>query len=361
MKAAGLGIQWAWLAAAAVGISGCDLKLDASREIPSGLANRIAQKQAELMSSPDAVALHVELGQLFMEAERYFDAAESLQTAKSKGAETSALHAGLAETYLELGYFRPCADELRACFQKNRDEPGCLYVFGMLMEGIEDRQALMEAQRAYGRLLQVAPDFRKAKLASSSLDQVNARLSAMPQAASQPAPKAAAPGTDPHAGVPNAPPVPAAAPAEPAAPDVPGHTSKVDPATGKDVGELNPFGVAIMKAVEAVRKNDAPAAEAAFAEALKIHPDEASALAGLAEAQMAQGKTDAAVASIEKAYAVDAKDPQVRWAFGNIMLQTRKRTEEAVKAWTSLVQDEPEYAKQLGIPARLEALSKFGK
>lgn len=335
----------------AVFVSGtaCDLKLDAAREIPGPLAERIAQKRAEVMAKPADANLNVELGTLYIAAEHYFEAADVLQSAKTQGADTSILHAGLAETYLELGYFRPCADELRACFQKNRDEPGCLYVFGMLMEGIQDRKALEEAQRAYRRLLQVAPDFRKAKLASSSLDQVEAKLAALPKPASQPASEPAAP-----------------APATPTAPaaevvPTPGHTSQIDPATGEDVGELNPYGQAIMKAMAAVRKNDGATAEAAFGEALKIRPDDASTRAGLAEAQFSQGKKAAAIENIEKAFAAEPTDPQVRWAFGRIMIEERRRVGEAVAAWRALVKDEPEYANQLGVPQRLEALSKFGK
>ncbi len=327
----------------------CDLKLDAAREIPGPLAERIAQKRAELMATPDDAKLNVELGNLYLTAEHYFEAADALQNAKTQGGDSSLLHAGLAETYLELGYFRPCADELRACFQKNRDEPGCLYVFGMLMEGIQDRKALEEAQRAYTRLLQVAPDFRKAKLASSSLDQVEAQLASLPKPADQPAsqPAGEAPATP-------------TSPAKTVVP-TPGHTSQVDPSTGEDVGELNPYGRAIMKAMEAVRKNDGAAAEAAFSDALKIRPDDASTRAGLAEAQFSQGKKKAAIENIEKAYAADPNDPQVRWAFGRIMIEERRRTDEAVAAWKALIKDEPEYANQLGVPQRLEALSKFGK
>jgi len=352
-------------------LAACDLELDASREIPPDLGRRISQAKAELSSKPNDGALAAQLGELYLEAGQFFEAAEVLKGALDAGAETSAVHGALAEAYLDLGYFQAGADQLRSCFQKNRDEPTCLFVFGQLMEGIDDRQAQTEAQRSYRRLLQVAPDFRKAKLAKSSLDQVEARLGAMPapaEAAAEPDGAApSAPAANPHAGVAGAPPVAAEDPhagvvgAPPVADGAADPHQGVDPSTGKEVGGLNPFGQAIMKAVDAVKRNDAVAAEAAFKDALKIRPNDPAALAGLAESEFAQGKKDAAAATIEKAYAADPKDPQVRWAFGRIMIDMRKRTEDAVAAWKSLVAEEPDYAKSLGIPERLEALEKYNK
>lgn len=358
---------------AAAPLAGCDLELDATRPIPAPLERRIAQAKAELAQDPADLDKRTELGMLFIEAERYFAAAETLKQSLDAGADDAKVHAGLAEAYLELGYFKTCADHLRTCFSKNKDEPGCLYIFGALMEGIDDREAQEEAQRSYRRLLQVAPDFRKAKLAKSSLDQVEARLANMgppsqPAAADSGGAAAAPTGADPHAGVDGAPKAdphagiagaPSATNGSPPPPDTPGHEAPVDPASGKEVGGLNPFGEAIMTAVDAVRKNDAPAAEAAFRKALEIRPDDPAALAGLAEAEFAQGRKDAAVATIEKAYAKDPKDPQVRWAFGRIMIDVRKRMPDALEAWRALVKDEPEYAERLGVPTRLKALEKF--
>jgi Flp pilus assembly protein TadD len=68
-----------------------------------------------------------------------------------------------------------------------------------------------------------------------------------------------------------------------------------------------------------------------------------------------------AVTTVERAYRVAPEDPQVRWAFGLIMLQARRRTDEAVKAWESLVAEEPDLAERLRLPERLESIRQFMK
>lgn len=352
-------------------LAGCNLSIDASRELEPGLARRIAQKQAELASKPGDAQIQVELGELYLEAERFFDAADTFRAAQAAGADTAQLHGGLAQAYMELDYMQSCMEELRTCYQKSRDEPGCLFVLGFLTQDSSDPRGLAEAQRAFTRLLEVAPKFRKAQLVSSSLDQINARLASMPppnnpasQPAAQPAEGGMPAGHPPTGGAEaagSAQGMPAGHPPTDGAPAVPtpGHAGGVDPDTGKEVGGLNPFGQAIMRALDAVRANDAPAAERGFTDALKIRPDDPAALAGLAEAQLAQGKQAEAVKNIEKAWTVDPKDPQVRWAFGRIMLDARKRTDEAIQAWKDLLREEPDYAQQLEIPQRLEQVEKF--
>ena len=114
-----------------------------------------------------------------------------------------------------------------------------------------------------------------------------------------------------------------------------------------------------MKAIHAVKKNDAKTAETAYHEALSIRPDDPSALAGLAEIQLSQNRLDEAVKTIEKAYSLHETDLQVRYVFGETMLRARKRTADAIEAWKALMAEDPELAKQLGIPERLKAIEQL--
>ena len=66
-------------------LAGCNLSIDASRELEPGLARRIAQKQAELASKPGDAQIQVELGELYLEAERFFDAADTFRHEDSAG------------------------------------------------------------------------------------------------------------------------------------------------------------------------------------------------------------------------------------------------------------------------------------
>ena len=77
--------------------------------------------------------------------------------------------------------------------------------------------------------------------------------------------------------------------------------------------------------------------------------------------RIAEGEIDAAVKEIAGAYDEHPEDPQVRWIFGLVMLQAKQRQKEAFEAWESLVEEYPQIANQLGIPARLEAAKRFMK
>ena len=151
------------LCLSALVLGGCDLRLDASREVPPDIARRMARARADLSQSPEDLGRKLNLAELHLEARDYFAAADLFKSAEAINADEPRVYAGLAEAYFELGYFRACADSLRTCFGKNRDQPGCLYVFGALMEGLNDPQALREAQRSYSRLLEVARDLQPAR------------------------------------------------------------------------------------------------------------------------------------------------------------------------------------------------------
>ena len=353
--------------------TGCSLDFQAQKDLPAGLARRIAQKKAEADQRPTDAKLALELGELYIEGERWFEAAEALTTAKNNGGgDNSQVLGALATSYMSLGYYAQVETLLRDCFQRNRQEPGCLYAAGELMMLVGSKDALQAARTVWSNFVAVAPDHLKANYVRSALDQLNAQLgppgqpSSQPSAgaSSQPANPSAANGNPPSGGE-----LPAGhPPAAPANNNLPaGHPpsadakSNVDPAVpghanvdgDADVGELNPFGVALQKALAATRRNDAPAAEKAYLEALKIRPNDVSALAGLAETQFVQKRLDDAVTTIEKAWAEDASDPQVRWIFGVVMIQKRKRLPEAVQAWEALARDTPQYAEQLDLKKKI--------
>ena len=371
--------------------TGCDLDFRAQKDLPSGLARRIAQKRNEFAQKPQDAQAARELGELYIEGERWFEAAETLSTARRLGGDDTRTMGGLAVTYMSLGYYEQVEKLLRDCFKRNRQEPGCLYAAGELMMLVGSQPALEAARSVWSNFVAVAPDHIKAAYVRSQLDQLNARLGP-PGAApsSQPATAASQPGHPPTSaaadnGMPPGHPPPGAAasgngtplghpptgaaatgngtppghpPTAPAGaqPGVPAHAAG---SANQDVGQLNAFGVAIQKALAAVRNNDAVGAEAAYKDALKLRPNDVAALAGLAEAEFAQNRLDDAVTTIEKAWTNDPKDAQVRWVFGLVMLQARKRTSDAIAAWEALQRDTPEYARQLQIDVKLQSARKF--
>jgi cytochrome c-type biogenesis protein CcmH/NrfG len=330
----------------------CDVDFSKPKDPDPGLAQRIAQKKNDLLRNPDDVATLLELGELQVEAGQMFEAADNLIAARNKGSNDIRVNAGLTAAYFELGYMKAGIEELRGCIEKDRNNPDCLFAYGRLIEADPSERAKQELLQVWTKLLEVAPNHRKANYVRSSIEQLHAQLSsAKPpeEAASRPA-EAAAPPPPEEQEPADPPPAGAAA--------IPGHPGG-EPQQDDEVGELNPFGQAIARAIEAVKKNDAVAAEAAFRDALKIAPEDPGAMAGLAETLFAQNKQEDAVKTIEKAYALDSKDPQVRWAFGLIMMRNQKRMTDAVAAWEALNADDPDYAQRLGIPQRLEQIKKY--
>jgi tetratricopeptide (TPR) repeat protein len=313
------------------------------------LERRIAQKQLALAGAKDGNA-EAELAELYLEGERFFDAAEHFQFAAVKGTAPERIAAGLALTYLELGYIPAMVEQLKICFKIDQAHPDCLYAFGSLLERDGSESALQEARRTYQRFLAVAPSsHRRIAYVKSTLEQLNARLKEVPDT------EAPVQQNDPHGGGGN-PHGGGDAPHAGGAPSgVPGH----DGAKGdEDVGELNPFGKAISKAIDAANKGDIPGAEAAFREALKVAPQDAGALAGLADTLYAQKKDADARATIDKARSIDPKDPQVRYVFGLIYLEDKTKQKEALESWASLLADDPGYAAQLKLADRMKALKK---
>jgi predicted Zn-dependent protease len=291
------------------------------------------------LDSPSAEEV-AELGRLLRESGLLLEAAERLQAALEAGTDSADVRAGLAETYMDLGYGRPVLRELNGCLRQNPRQPECLEVFGRVLERDGTPGALREARRVYAVFLDVAPDHPRAKRARSALDQLGGPL------------------TEGDEG-------PASAPAiVPPAVDAPGAggASAAHPggAPSGDAPALNAFGRALAEAFRAMRRDAPTEAEGAFRRALELRPDHAATRAGLAEALALQGKVAEAVTTIDQAWAEAPSDPQVRLVFGSVMLQAGERRDEAIAAWEALVRDSPQVAEQYGISERLAALRRAG-
>jgi cytochrome c-type biogenesis protein CcmH/NrfG len=338
------------------------------------VARRIAELRSRTLADPaDSKAL-AELGTAYADGNRLFDAADSYQAALDHGARDAKTHAGLADVYLRLGYIARSVDELRGCMTIDRSNPDCLLALAKLFESEGSPSGLKEARRSIQALLAAAPSHPRRAEAEKALERIEARLGAVkdepdapsniPEHAHGGAPaddegeveEGALPPGHPAMGgrsgealSPGHPPAQGEDATKPGADTIPGHDAK----GGSEVGELNAFGVALQKAFNAVRTNDAPGAEKAFRAALALRPKDPTALSGLAQSLLAQSKLEEAAKTAEEALATDPRDPQARFTFGFIMLKAGKNLERGIKEWESLARDEPEYAKKMGITEML--------
>ncbi len=363
-------IGWYWAASlifSQIFMVGCELEFQTQKTLPDGLARRIAQKRDELRQRPQDAEPVIQLAELYIEGERWFEAAETLDLARQRGAsEDPRVLGGFAVVYLSLGYYRQVDRNLQACFQRSPREKLCLYAAGEFMMLIGSEPALQAARTVWRSFVKLAPNHPKAPYVRSALDRLDQQLGPPGRAASQPGGAASQPADaagQPAGSGSSSPQAQAVdSPSETdhgqgaSPPTIPGHAGAT---ADQDVGELNPFGQAIQRALTADRNNDPSTAETAYREALSIRPNDVSALSGLAEAQLAQRKVDEAVTTIEKAWSIDPADPQARWVFGRVMLSAQRRTDEAIKAWEALARDNPEYARQLDLQQRIEAAKTY--
>jgi tetratricopeptide (TPR) repeat protein len=336
------------LALAVALAAGCDLSAALTQRTDPAVDRDLKALEARAKASPEDLSAQVALGNAYLGAQRFFLAADTFKAVQQKAPDDPRVRVGLAECYNALGYLIESWEQLKSCTDHNPNDPECVLRMAVLMKGDGSKSGLTEARRLFERFLKVAPSDPRAAMARSNLEQVEAQLK---QAGMVPPPEA-----EPAEEAPHAEGVPEASPPSSAEAMVPGH-----PSAGSDegVGELNPFGVAIQKALAAMRRNDPAGAEAAFKEALAIRPDDPAAVAGLAEAQLALGKNSEAQASADKAIALDPKDEQARWAYGLVMIRTTKNVPKAIETWRSLVADDPEYAKKLGVTKMLEQIDQI--
>lgn len=349
----------------------CRFDPDRSSAKDSPAARHAAEAKARVAQKPNDPALLLELAAAYAEDHRTFDAADTYQLAIDQGAKTAQAYAGLAETYLELGYIPRMVEQLRQCMSIDRNDPDCLFALGSLFQADGSPDGLREARRTWRQILAAAPSYRRAATVKSMLEQADARLGPETEADARLGPHGGAlqEGGDEsadrahaHAGDSESQSAAgghgAASGAAQGSPEtIPAHAAR-GVTEDQPVGDLNPFGEALRRAYEAVRKNDPPAAEKAFGEALAIRPEDPSALSGLAQALLAQEKVDEAVQAARRGIAADPKDPQARWTYGLVMLKAKRDLEGALSAWETLIKDEPEYANRLRLPEMVARLKE---
>ena len=305
---------------------------------------RLKEARAAALSEDPSSLL--KLGQIEIEAGLLFNAADTLQKAQNKGAKSAALFASMAQTYVDLGYPESAISALRSCFKENPAEPNCLYAFGALIQSDPSDGAQREVQLAWSRFaLVAAPDHPRRGYVESALAQLNGRFGPL--------------SPDKIWGRPSSQPASTSS----TTPSASAQTSSISPHSAgdiarEDVGELNPFGVTLGQAYAAWQKRDTTAAEAAFRRALELRPNDAPTMAELSRLLLDTGKNDDAETLVNKAWTLDSSHPQVRFAFGLIMLHGRKRAEEALEAWRALMRDNPDYARQAGVERLLKEVAK---
>jgi cytochrome c-type biogenesis protein CcmH/NrfG len=344
---------------AAVSLVACsDVRKVESKD--PALERRIAELRAKLEQRPEDVAVLIEIGEAYAAADRVFEASDAFLRATELDQQNVRARAGLAAAYLELGYVPRTVEQLRACMEVDRSYPDCLLVVGELFESDGSPPALKEARKTFRHFLALAPDHARAAYVKSKIDQLDARLGPEePQApAEAPEQQAASQPAHPQQPPPTEQPQQQQAADRPNAATIPGHNAAPD---SEEVGELNPFGAALKRAFDAVQRNDAPGAEAAFREAVKISPNDPAALSGLAHALLAQGKNAEAIQAAESSVRADPKDSQARWTLGIVLMRTGKDVVRGIQMWEALVKDDPTYAKQMKLPEQLEEIRKYSK
>ncbi len=338
-----------WLLGAGLVVSACDVTA-ARVEVPDSVLQELRDKERRLAESPEDLELKLRIATMYAEGGHPFAAADHYLGATEIAPSDPRPRVGLARAYRKLGLFTRAFLELRDCLGHDPGAADCLYESGSMLKADGSPEGLSQAQVAWERFLSTAPagDPRREEVAKG-LKQLEAQLGPQRGPASRPAsaPSGGGTGAAPAAGA-------GEEPARAAA-IMPEHRGT----EGADVGELNPFGQAIARALDAVRRRDAPAAEAAFREALALRPEDPGALAGLAETLHHAQKTDEAIEKIEKAWSIDPTHGQVRWVYGLVMIKAGRNMREAVEAWKALERDDPDYAARLGVTRTLEAVRKF--
>ncbi len=345
-----------------VATSGCQLELDGRKEVPAKLAGTIAQLKERTLANPSDQGALVGLAEAQLEAGMLFEAADNFSKAKAMGSNARIL-AGLANSYNQLGYMRSTVDQLSECRKIRPPHADCIYAAGRFFENfltdVNDKDVKQRLRGTWLQFLAIAPaDHPKRAYVKSAVDQLNAELGPpkfAPGPSSRPASQPAPGGAHGAAGQPAASPPPTTPPPAPA-----GHAGGAapEPPPGEEVGELNPFGAAIQRAMSAYQKGDAKGAAAAFKDALKARPGDPLASAGLGEVLYVIGKKQESFKYLDAAYKAEPNDVMVRLLFGQVMLTARRRTDDAIKAWESLIKDAPDYAKQNKVPERLELFKR---
>ncbi len=256
------------------------------------------------------------------------EAADALLQAGSAQARPPAVRGELAQIYVELGYADAAARELQSCLQDAPREPQCLLAFGEFLEASQRPSALRQARRVYASFLDAHPAHPAAQQVTRRLARLGGRLAEQPPAA----PRASSAPRGPEEG---------------------GGTD------GEEKPALNEFGAALAKALQAARDGRTADAVRGFEAALAMQPENPGALAGLAEAHLANGDPGASIEAMGRALALAGEDPQVLFVAG-ALAQRRGDLAEARVHWTKLRELHPPVADQLGISERLASMRGQG-
>jgi tetratricopeptide (TPR) repeat protein len=314
-------------------MASCDLRA-AKRTDDPALARTITELTTALGQSPNDLVLRRRLADAHLAAEHWFVAAEIYKQVVDVTPEDGLAQAGLSDAYLKLALYPQAFEALSRGVTSAEGGEECMLRLGLLLRGDGSPEGLVQARSVLARFVERAPQHPRIEEARAALRELDVQIATTPGAA-------AVAGTATTAGAP--------AGTAPNA-NIPEHQGTAGQAP---VGQLNPFGVAFGRALEAVRKSDAPGAEAALLEALKYQPDDVSALALLSETYLVMKRNDDARRYADKAYATNPKDSQARWAFGLVHVRTRGDVGRALEAWRALAKDDPDFAEQAGVTRSL--------
>lgn len=315
---------------------GCDLGTKRAPLDPEA-AKAAVQLVERIEKNPSDGPARLELGDLYWKAGRVFEAADQYKFAMDLSPSEPRAYAGLSDAYEKLGFYQQSFDVLVRCAQTVARSEECVLRIGFALKSDGTKEALSQAAQAFGHFLSIAPNHPRAEEVKKAMADIAAKLGALPKT------QTATPAED----------------ADPTSrPDIPEHEAAKP---GEPIGELNAFGAAIGRALDAVKRNDAKAAETALHEALAISPDDVGANAFLAETYLAQGKMDEAIKQADKAYALDPKDSQARWVFGLVYIRANKDMKKGVDAWRALVADDPDYAEKAGVTKTLQQVEGMMK
>ncbi len=315
---------------------------------PPQLAQELSELQGKLSANPEDLDTRVRLVEAHVRAGHLFAAADLAKETTDRWPREPRAYAALAATYDRLGYFMKGFETLRKCLEAVPENEPCTVTMAFMLMGEGSDFARKEARRMLRKLVERAtPSTPRLAEAKATLEVLEKELG--PDTGAPPEVAASQPGM---------PPTPANPHGTPTSPVdmIPGHGTAGP--EGADVGELNDFGRAFARALEATRNQDVKGAEAAFRDALKIKGDDASALAGLAETLLVQGMTKEAVQHAKRAYELAPGEPQTRWTFGLVMTKSGVDVAAGVDAWRALARDTPEVAAQVGVPQFIEQFDR---
>jgi len=305
--------------------------------IDEAVQTALKSNEARVAQDPENPQAHSELAKAYDRAGLSMKAADAHLKVVELDPKNSDSIGALGRIYQKLGYYTAAYRQLTHCLKIDPKHSECLYRLGALLRKDGSKAGLAQSLTYWRQFLRVTQNHPKLDEVRRTVQEVEAQLETTAGTSGTEASKAAPTPSNPSDVIP----------------------SHNQAGSNEDVGQLNPFGAAIGKAIAAIRRKDSLAAENAFRDALKIRPNDAGALAGLAETLFHQGKSPEAQEAVTKAYDADPKNTQAQWVYGLIMIKSGKNIERALQAWTTLNRESPEFAKQVGVTKTLETVQKM--